>query len=199
MSHAPTINLVVNQISANSITVTWSGIPEDDDWNAAVTKASAASGRIAASVGGILASIKGTSNAPADHTSYSLYVTPISGAMQQNMPLQGDGNKPTLVVPFVSSSGSQKIELLDPDTLYRVSLTSDDTKRKSPPLSGKPADEAKPLFGWSSSILRQSKSTVDAKAAMLVEEDGVLAEKSIMASTLGTPRFNSFDTKNPDK
>jgi hypothetical protein len=203
---ASQINITVNQISANSITVSWSGIPEDEDWNAALSKSTVSSGRIAASVGGIIATIKGGNAAvPSAHTSYSLYVTPISGAI--HLPVPEDRNRASLVLPFVSSSGTQKIDLLDPgislwlsilitnlclshstDTLYRVSLTSDDTKRKSPPPTKSAEDNNRPLFTWSSSILRHSKSHLESKSdgtKAIANSDDIALEKAIMVSTIG--------------
>ena len=111
------VTMTVTQISATSITVSWSGIPKDEDWNALMSKASAPSGsaRIAASMGGIMATIKGSSTAPAGHTSYSLYVTPVSGAARSHC--QEERNNSLLVCPFVGCSGMQKIDFLSPGTV----------------------------------------------------------------------------------
>lgn len=76
-----------------------------------------------------------------------------------------------------------------PDTLYRISLSSDESKGKANASSHSHPDDAKPLFGWSSSILRHSKSSTDVKGDVLKSspvEESHLTEKAIMVSTLGT-------------
>jgi hypothetical protein len=109
-SHKTSLN--ITQISPNSITVAWSGIPESDEFvPPSGPKSTSSQRRIAASVGGLLASIKGS--APlSPHTSYSLYITPLSGS-QQTLPLE-QRSRTLLVLPYVSTTGSQKIDLLDP-------------------------------------------------------------------------------------
>jgi hypothetical protein len=107
--------LIVTQISSNSVTVSWSGIPESDEWSPTILKATTSSsssqGRIAASVGGLLASIKG-STSQSTHTSYSLYITPLSGS-QQTVSIDQQ-SRSLLVLPYVCTNGTQKIDLLDP-------------------------------------------------------------------------------------
>lgn len=179
-------SLVVTQISSNSITVSWSGLPDGDDWGT-TTKSSSSSlsqNRIAASVGGLLASIKGSSIPQSIHTSYSLYITPMSGA-QQTLPLE-HRSRSLLVLPYVCPSGTQKIDLLDPgniflsiyclflvyflfisliklllDTLYKISLLSDD-ERKSTNSDERISEEKKSPFGWSLRSGDRSKSITEA-------------------------------------
>lgn len=118
----PQPTFIVTQISSNSITISWSGLPESDDWNNQHSKSSTTShGRIAASVGGLLASIKG-STPQALHTSYSLYITPLSGS-QQTLPLE-QRSRSLLVLPYVSPRGSQKIDLLDPGLISSTTTPS---------------------------------------------------------------------------
>jgi hypothetical protein len=104
-------SLIITQISPTSVTVSWSGVPESDEWIPSGPKVTSPQGRIAASVGGLIASIKGAA-AHSPHTSYSLYVTPLSGS-QQTLP-SDQRSRSLLVLPYVCATGSQKIDLLDP-------------------------------------------------------------------------------------
>ena len=156
---APYPSLTVAHVTSSALLITWANIPEDEDWNSAVQRASAASTSgpscsvspgsgnggapasssssgggsgisLSASVGGLLASIKGTlSYSQPNHTSFSLYITPIYRTVEQGSGAQGSAHNPlsqpksksccheaetTLVMPFVTPHGSHKVDLLDP-------------------------------------------------------------------------------------
>jgi hypothetical protein len=146
----PTIS--VTHVTSTSLVVSWANIPEDEDWNSAVQRAAVAASSsapanvpvvaganttstgisLSASVGGLLASIKGTlSNSQPNHTSYSLYITPIYRTLSLScsgiaLPEQSTDIKalrnaaePSLVMPFVTPSGSHKIDLLDPGIYFK--------------------------------------------------------------------------------
>lgn len=142
---APLPTLTVTDITATSLLITWAHIPEDEDWNSAVQRASGvttgaggektpsgggSSGTgsgISLSVGGLLASIKGTlSYSQPNHTSFSLYITPIyrtvepmtgghgANSGQDKAKLGTQEAETTLIMPFVTPNGSHKVDLLDP-------------------------------------------------------------------------------------
>ncbi len=75
--------LQVLQLSPNSITVSWNKVPTDD----------------------------GSTENSTKHTSYSLHVTPLSGL--QHLVNIDRATRMVLVLPFVSVSGTHRIDLLD--------------------------------------------------------------------------------------
>jgi hypothetical protein len=145
VSEAPLPTLTVSHLTATSLLITWANIPEDEDWNSAVQRAAASGsnsssssgptpgggGGLSASVGGLLASIKGTlSFSQPNHTSFSLYITPIYRTFEQapggqevtsQQPAHSRAGtqeaETTLVMPFVTPHGSHKVDLLDPGKL----------------------------------------------------------------------------------
>ena len=142
-SSLPTLSIV--NVTSTSLHVSWTNVPEDEDWNSAVQRAtgqvaSTTSGgnlppnqntaptgsALSLSVGGLLASIKGTlSSSQPNHTSFSLYITPVSRAYAKDYSTRDDNSnsepskgsteaEAALVMPFVTPHGSHKIDLLDP-------------------------------------------------------------------------------------
>jgi hypothetical protein len=142
---APAPTLSVAHVTATSLVITWANVPEDEDWNSAVQRAAVAASAsstatgapsapipqstnssglsLSASVGGLLASIKGTvSYSQPNHTSFSLYITPIyrtfgdsTGSSQtsqaKSAPQEGETS---LVMPFITPHGTHKVDSLDP-------------------------------------------------------------------------------------